>query len=212
MFIICFKTYFFPVYNYIRKTLDLVTDSPFVVFASINLIGILDSIKSAFNVDVFGISNMLLLIVISTALVDAYYGVRKSILESVRASEKSLEFELGSHENKKWIKISNIKKFQFGKLQFTFFKCFTLLGYLFFAKTLLNSDTDGVLGSFLGYTSALILKVPVALFWYYDFKSIGNNSAYVYGKKAFIFTIIESLFELKIKQQFEKLTNKNQQS
>jgi hypothetical protein len=75
-----------------------------------------------------------------------------------------------------------------------------LLGYLYFAKTLLTADADNALGQILGFTSGLILKAPVAIFWYYDFKSIGENAAYLYGKKAPIFTIVESIFELRIKK------------
>ena len=204
MFIICFKTYFFPVYIYAKKAIDLTFDSPFVFVTSINIIGVIDIIKSILKINVFGIDNILLLTVILTALIDAYFGVKKSVLESKEALKNSLEHEIGSPDHKRWIKVSRIKRFQLGKLQYTFFKCFTLLGYLFFVKTLLGSDT-GILETFIGYTSTMILKIPLALFWYYDFKSIGDNSAYIYGKKAFIFKVVEALFELQIKKHFEKL-------
>lgn len=203
----CFTTYFFPIYIYVKKAISLTFDNPFVFVTSINIIGAIDIIKSILKINLFGIDNILLLSVILTALIDAYFGVRKSVLESKEALEKALEYEIGSSEYKRWIKVSKIKEFQLGKLQYTFFKCFTLLGYLFFVKTLLGYDSS-LLETFLGYTSTIILKIPLALFWYYDFKSIGNNSSYVYGKKAYIFTIVEALFELQIKKQFEKLNNK----
>ena len=72
---------------------------------------------------------------------------------------------------------------------------FSRLYYLFFIKNLIQADVEGELGSILGFTSGVMLKVPVAIFWYYDFKSIGENSTYIYGKKAPIFTIVESIVE-----------------
>lgn len=209
MFLICFKVYFEPIYIYTKKMLALATHNHSTVFlTSFTIVGFFEALKKAFLVDVFGIPNMLLLLVISTILIDAYYGVRRSILESRQAYSKALTFEVDSPDYRKWMKISKLKAFQFKKMQFTFFKCFTLLGYLFFVKILLKFDDDNVLGFILGYTSNLILKLPLALFWYYDFKSIGENSAYIYGKKASIFKIVEAIFELRIKKQIDKLNDK----
>ncbi len=202
--------YFQPVYSYTKKMVELAMDNHSTVFfTSFTIVGFLEAIKKVFAVDVFGIPNILLLLVISTVLIDAYFGIRRSILESKQAQQQALEFEPGSPENNKWRRISDLKKFQYRKLQFTFFKCFTLLGYLYFAKTLLKFDTSNSIGFILGYASDLVLKLPLALFWYYDFKSIGINSAYVYKKKALIFVIVEVVFELRIKNEIDKLKGKN---
>jgi len=49
-------------------------------------------------------------------------------------------------------------------------------------------------------------KIPVAFFWYYEFKSFGENSTFVYGKKAPIFNIVEMMFEPKISKLFGRNT------
>ena len=49
-------------------------------------------------------------------------------------------------------------------------------------------------------TSEILIRVPIALFWYHEFKSIGENSAYIFEKKAYIFTIVGYIFEPRIKK------------
>jgi hypothetical protein len=197
----CFQLYFQPVYLYVKRVFCLATDNNYnLTITSTTFAGVSQILEHFFAIDLFGIPNALLLLVMMTILVDAYYGVRKSIKQSKEALVHAQFYEVGSPDYKRQMRIHQLRKFNPTKLQFTFFKSLTLLGYLYFAKTLLTSDADNALGQILGFTSGLILKAPVAIFWYYDFKSIGENATYLYGKKAPIFTIVESIFELRIKK------------
>jgi hypothetical protein len=193
--------YFQPIYIYVKRSLDLALENNgTLIYTFAFLTGVMDACLKFLKVDVFGLSNFLLLLVILTVLVDAYFGVKKSLKQSKEAFIESQKFEEGTFERRKNLRIHELKKFNIGKLQYTFFKCFTLLGYLFFVKHMISADTDGFVGDVLGFTSNLTLKIPVAIFWYYDFKSIGNNSAYVFGKKAPIFKIVEIILEFRIKK------------
>ena len=93
-----------------------------------------------------------------------------------------------------FIKRSKRYSFSWRRLQFVLFKSFMLLGYLYFVKNLLEGDQN----TFLDFSVEVLCKAPVAIFWFYEFKSIGDNSAYVYGKKASIFKIVEGIFEPRI--------------
>lgn len=201
----CFHHYFDPIIKYVTSTWHLTVESNFiVVLTSSFMISSVKIAESIYDVEIFGINNFLLVLVIATVLVDAYYGVRRSVIVSKSALLSAYKEEEGSAERRKFCRIYNKKKFDIKKLQYTFFKCFTLMGYLFFVKTLLNLESPDDVGQFLGYTSELILKAPLAIFWYYEFKSIGDNSAFLFGKKAPIFKIVESIFEFRINKLFKK--------
>lgn len=201
----CFQLYFQPVYIYIKRSFEMAIDNKgIILIMSTIFTGATELIGKALHINFFGVPNFLLFLVIMTVLIDARYGIMKSVMQSKEALLKSSNYAENTPEYRKEIKIYNLKKFQVVKLQFTFFKCFTLLGYLFFIKHLINIDTTGYLGEILGFTSDILLKVPVAIFWYYDFKSIGDNSTYIYGKKAPIFTIVENILEFRINKFFKK--------
>ncbi|MAX50551.1 MAG: hypothetical protein CMH22_01050 [Methylophaga sp.] len=210
MFPNCFQIYYQPVYIYIKRSYELAVDNGYALtyFAAItSAIG--ETIKRIFDIQIFGVSNLLLLFVIGTVLIDAFYGVQKSVKQSKEAYVIAQRYDQGTPERRKWLKVHELKKFKPQKLQFTFFKCCTLLFYLFMVKNLLASESDDALGQILGFTSAVVLKAPLIIFWYYDFKSIGDNSAYVYGKKAPIFTIVEKIFEPKISKFFKSNKDDN---
>jgi hypothetical protein len=175
-----------------------------IVLTTTALTGVVELVGELLNINFFGIPNLLLFLVILNVLVDAYFGVRRSIKESKEALVRSYELDPSSPEYRKEIKIYNLKKFKTTKLQFTFFKCVTLLGYLFFIKHLITIDSTGFLGGAIGFTSELLLKAPVAIFWYHDFKSIGDNTEHIFGKKAPIFTIVENILEFRINKFYNK--------
>lgn len=201
----CFQLYFNPIYLYVKRSFDLAMDNNGVMLWTVTFITtVYEFILEVLQVKTFGMPNLLLLLVIVTVFIDAGYGIKKSLKQSKEALAEAMVTQTGTPEHKKLMKVHELKKFNVTKLQFTFFKCVTLVGYLFFAKNLIQADTDGILGSILGFTSGVMLKVPVAIFWYYDFKSIGENSAYIYGKKAPIFTIVENILEFKIKNYLKK--------
>lgn len=201
----CFQSYFEPIYIYLKKVYQIALDNDFAVGGTAL---IATSIGTALNefldVNYFGVTNVLLLIVIATVFVDAGFGIKKSLILAKRAHFKAFEFPEGSFQRKRFLREFEAKKFSSTKLQFTFFKCLTLLGYLFFAKTLLEIGEENLLAeetlvdSVLNFSTEIIVKAPLAIFWYYDFKSIGENTEFIYGKKAPIFTITEMIFEPRI--------------
>lgn len=201
----CFQIHFQPMYLYVKKAISLAfdNDSKLLCSASIYSFGS-QILQDFFNVNYFGVSNLTLLFVLGTILADAYYGIRKSVMESRIAKNNYESIPDDTPEKRAFYKTYQIKKFNPAKLQYTFFKAFTLLAYLFFAKSILDSDPDGdLMISIIGFSSAVILKAPVIIFWYYDFKSIGENTAFVFGKKAPIFQIVEKIFEPNLMKFFK---------
>ena len=149
----------------------------------------------------FGTTRMVIFLVLCTVLLNTAYGISKSLKQQKELFAKALNHPFKSKEYQSFYHRSQKYKFDIRRLNFVFFKCFTFLGYLYFAQKLLEGD-----GSFLDFSAEALSKVPVAFFWYYEFKSFGENSTVVYGKKARIFTIVEMMFEPKISKLFGKST------
>lgn len=201
----CFFDYFYPVQMYVRKAYDFAMMNDFGVagFALISTT-VITGLSEILNVNYFGVTNLLLVVVILTVFIDAYFGVKKSVSQAKEAYKTAMALPEGSIKRKGYLIVYESKKFSGKKLQYSFFKCFTLLGYLFFAKILLDIGGESSVGgetfidSALNFSSEVIIKAPLAIFWYYDFKSIGKNTEFLYGKKAPIFTIAEMIFEPRI--------------
>lgn len=212
----CFQAYFEPIGLYIKKVYHIALDNDFAV-GGMALIA--TSIGTALNefldVNYFGVTNVLLLIVICTVFVDAIFGIKKSLILAREAHKKAYEYPKGSFQRKRFLRAFEAKKFSGKKLQFTFFKCLTLLGYLFFAKKLLEIGEGNLLDektfvdSVLNFSTEIIVKAPVAIFWYYDFKSIGQNLEFLLGKKPPIFKITEMIFEPRIFKFLNNEENNN---
>lgn len=205
----CLQMYYQPIYLYIKKAISLAfnNDSTLLLSASAFSIGT-EILQDFFNVNYFGVNNLTLLLVIGTILLDANYGIKKSIKESKIALKNYNSIVDDTPEKRALYKAYELKKFNPLKLQYTFFKALTLLGYLFFVKSLINSNIEGdVMLELIGFGSVIVLKAPIIIFWYYDFKSIGENTEFLYGKKAPIFSIVESIFEFRI----SNFLNKNKQ-
>lgn len=200
----CFQTYYDPAFIYIKNVYLLAISNNYEALKLSFIMSYLTQIVNyVFKIDIFGVSSFLLMLVITTVLIDAYYGILKSIKKSKENYALALEQEQDSYEQKRYFKISEMQKFSPKKLQFTFFKCATLLGYLYVAKNLLESEVGGgTISEIIGFASGIATKAPLAIFWYYDFKSIGENSEFVFGKKAPIFIIVEKMFEPKINVLF----------
>lgn len=209
MFQTCFQIYFNPVYIYVRRVLLLSIANEYdTLKLSVTLAAITEAANYTFKLDIFGVSNFLLLLVITTVLLDAYYGIKKSVKKSKANYALGMKQQAGTCDQKRYLKLSQMQKFSPKKLQFTFFKCVTLLGYLYVAKNLLEAESGGgTIAEIVGFASGIATKAPLVIFWYYDFKSIGENSAFVFGKKAPIFTIVEKLFEPKINGLFNNTKN-----
>jgi len=193
----CFATYFKPIYIYIKKVNELVSANDFdLYFKSISLATIHQSIMTFYAKEYFGVSNFILLIVISTVFVDAYYGVKKSVKKSNENYRQAKKLKEDDPNKSKFLRLAKGYEFSAKKLQFTFFKCLTLIGYLFCANNIMEfQDNDTTISEIMGFASGVAVKAPIMFFWYYDFKSIGRNIQFVYGKKPPIFTIVESIFE-----------------
>lgn len=152
--------------------------------------------------ETFGTTRMVIFLVIVTVLLNTIYGIKKSLMQQKILFARALKYPFNSKEYNIFHKRSLKYKFNIQKLNFVFFKCFTFLGYLYFAQKLLEGDA-----TFLDFSAEILAKVPLAFFWYYEFKSFGENSTIVYGgKKASIFTIVEGIFEPKISRLFGKNT------
>lgn len=159
--------------------------------------------------NIFGISNLVLLLVIATVFLNTGYGIAKSIKSSKMLFAEAQKYEYQTTKHQCYLRKSNKMKFDIKKLNFVFFKCLSLMGYLYFAKAIITDGVDGsspVLIQALDLSTEILTKVPVAIFWYYEFKSIGENSAELYGKKAPIFKIVEGIFEPRIFKFFGSKT------
>ncbi|SFU48880.1 hypothetical protein SAMN05216480_10525 [Pustulibacterium marinum] len=203
----CFEIYFNPVYIYVRNTLLFAADNNFkTTKTSLVASTLLEAGQYVLGIDLFGVSMPLIAWVLITVGFDAWYGIKKSKKQALEAYSNAMKFPKDSPEHRKEMRVYKLKKYDPKKLQFTFFKCFTLLAYLAFAKVLL-SEGNGI----LDFTLQVLTKAPIAIFWYKDFKSIGDNTAYIYKKKAPIFTIVESIFEPRIKKFYGGSSGTNYQ-
>lgn len=201
----CFKIYYMPVFVYIKRVSLFAVENDYeMIKFSLSLTAVTQALFSLLKVDFFGVSNLLLLLVLANVLIDAHFGIKKSLLKSNLNKALSESFPVNSIERRHYARKSDALKFKPKKLQYTFFKCITLLLYLFFAKNLLEvQDGESTLAQVIGFASGIVIKAPIAIFWYYDFKSIGDNTAFIYSKKAPIFVIIEKMFEPRLKTFFE---------
>ena len=194
-----------PIYTYLKRVTELAISNDFeTTKISLIITATAQFISTIFSINFFGVSNFVLLLVMLTVLIDAHFGIKKSLFESEKFLNESKKHGLESMQRKRLLRKSEIRKFQPKKLQYTFFKCITLLGYLFFVKNIMElEDGEGTLAEIIGFASGVVIKAPIAIFWYYDFKSIGENTTVVYGKKAPIFRIVEKMFEPRLKVFFE---------
>jgi len=193
----CFATYFKPIYIYVKKVNELVSANDFdLYFKTVSLATIHQSIMTFYAREYFGVSNFILLIVISTVLVDAFFGVKKSVKKSNENYRQAKKLDENDLNRLRLLRLAKGYEFSARKLQFTFFKCLTLIGYLFCANHIMEfQDNDSSISVVMGFASGVAVKAPIMFFWYYDFKSIGRNIQFVYGKKPPIFSIVESIFE-----------------
>lgn len=143
--------------------------------------------------NIFGTTNLVIGLVLLTVFINTGFGIRKSLIKSSKFFAKAQKFEYRKPEHRFYMRKFQNHKFSIKRVYFVFFKCLSLLGYLFFVKALLD---DG--GTFFDFTIEILCKAPIALFWYYEFKSIGENSEYIYERKASIFKIVEFIFEPRI--------------
>ncbi|HET8885872.1 MAG TPA: hypothetical protein VFM70_05910 [Salinimicrobium sp.] len=153
----------------------------------------------AIDDSIFGTTNLVIGLVILTVFINTGFGISKSMKRAKELFAEAQKYESTTPKYKCCIRKSERFHFDIKKLNFVFFKCLSLMAYLFFVKALMTDGSDvGWTMEALNLTAEVLTKVPVAIFWYYEFKSIGENSEFLYGKKASIFKIVEGIFEPRI--------------
>jgi len=188
----------FYVGQWLKRIVRLASKNNYTVtFMSAGGILSIEALKLLWKQEIFGTTNFVLILVFGTVLINTYYGVRKSKKIRDYYQRKLILYEDDSVSHDLFEAKIQLHVFDPRRLQFVVFKCLSLLGYLFFVTTLLE-DT----GTIFDYGAEIMSKTPLAIFWYYEFKSIGDNSAIIYNKKASIFKIIEDIFEIKIAKFF----------
>lgn len=191
----CFLAYFAPLFFYIRNLFQL-SVYDLVAVGSLMVTGTAAGVSYLLDLNYFGVSNLLIIFVGLTILANTVFGIKKSKMKAAEALAEARKLKSGPDYRMK-MKLHKYYSFQLNRLQFVIFKGFTFLGYLKIAQTFL---TEG--NSFLDWTTAAIIQTPVAIFWYKEWKSFGDNSAYYFGKKAPIFEVTEFVFEMKLFSQF----------
>lgn len=191
----CFLAYFAPLFLYIRNLFHL-SIYDLVALGGLVVSGTAAGFSYLLGLNYFGVSNLMILFVMGTIGANTAFGVLKSKMKAQEALCEAQKYKDGP-EYRMQMKLHKHYGFDWGKLQFVIFKALTFLSYLKIAQTFL---TEG--DSFLDWTSAAIIQTPIAIFWYKEWKSFGDNSAYYYGKKAGIFEVTEFVFEMKLFSQF----------
>lgn len=155
----------------------------------------------------FGTTNFVLIMVHLTLFSNAGFGIWKNNRKASIFFALAQKHVKGSKEHRLNIRRWRNHKFDIKKTYFVFFKSLTFLCYLLVVKALTADNPTG--GSWeiqaLSLGTEILIRVPIALFWYYEFKSIGENSEYIFGQKASIFKIVEGIFEPRI---FKLIGNK----
>lgn len=177
-----------------------------VSIASILLTSGLSFSQIMMSESVFGTTYFVLVLVLGTVLINTGYGIKKNTIKARTYFARAQKHEHTTKEHKAYIAKWNDHKYDYRKLFFVFFKFFSFMGYLLVAKALMTDgsvdDQAGFVIKALEFSTEVIIRVPIAIFWYYEFKSIGENSTFVYGRKASIFKIVEIIFEPRILKFF----------
>ena len=203
--IYCAYKYYRFIFEYLGDILKTLENTQYRIgYISAFYIGIIQWLKTQMQVEWFGVSYLLLGFVVFTILVDTTFGIISSNKKAKKYYNEAIKHDKNSFEYKLNRKKCKAKRFSSKKLMNTFFKILTLLAYLFFATELTKTEVDveWVNEAFDIGIGALI-KAPVAILWYHEFKSIGKHIEYIYGVKPNTFNIIQRIFEPKINKFFK---------
>lgn len=198
----CFIAYYWPLIVYLKNVIQL-SYQDMVALGSLIVSGGIATAGYFLDLNYFGVSNLLILLVMGTVAANTIFGILKSQKMAKEALIKAQKLGSGP-EYRLQMKLYKRYGFDISKLQFVVFKALTFLAYLKIAQTFLSEG-----GGFLEWTSAVIIQTPIAIMWYKEWKSVGENSAYYYGKKAGIFDVTEFIFEVKFFSQYFKKQPKN---
>ena len=198
--------FFKPILNNVEKTIELIENSNSLIVSAF-IFGILNNIlNSHFGIDYFGIHISILVFIFFTIFVNAVYGIKKSLKRS-KEYKKLSEIAQNSNDKRRYKKISQRKKFKWDQLEFVFFKCFMVMMYLFMANFFVEriALNENPILKFIDVTAEALIIVPIFVFWYKEFKSIGENAEYYYERKLKFFDVLENIVELKILKLYKKL-------
>lgn len=188
--------------NWFKDVKNIATQNNYSVsIGSTMIIGTGTSVDLFLPSPLFGTTYFVLLLVGLTVFGNTIFGIWKNNLKAKKFFFVMSRFDIESKEyrlnHRKW----RNHKFEFKKTYFVFFKMLSFLSYLLVVKALTNDHVEGG-GDWqikaLYLTTEVLIRVPIALFWYNEFKSIGENSEYIFEKKAHIFTIVGWIFEPRI--------------
>lgn len=193
----CFIAYFSPLFIYV-KNLFAVSFNDLAAVGSLIVTGTVAGISYILDLNYFGVSNLLVLYVLVTIAGNTGTGIWKSKVKEREATLKAAKLISGP-EHRLQVKLAKRYSFDWNKLTFVVFKVLTFLAYLNFASTFLNEGNG-----FLDWTSAIAIQTPLGIFWYKEWKSIGENLEVTLNKKPGIFEVTEWLFEVKFFSQYFK--------
>jgi len=196
-FIFCYFT------TWIAGLIKIAADNGYAVsIASILLTAGLSFQQFMITESLFGTTYFVLLLVLGTVLINTGYGIKKNVMKSRIFFAHAQQHEHNTRKHKHYIKKWEAHKYDYRRLFFVFFKFTSFMGYLLIAKALMSEGTigeeGGVVIQALEFSTEVLIRVPIAIFWYYEFKSIGENTEYIYGQKASIYKIVEFIFEPRI--------------
>ncbi len=156
----------------------------------------------------FGTTYLVLLLVHLTLFANAVSGVVKNKKKANIFFCRSQQYEPNTKEWKLNTMRWKAHEFDIKKLYFVFFKSFAFLSYLLVVKALTSDHPTGAEWFILAlsFGTESLIRIPIFLFWYYEFKSIGENSEYIFNQKASIFRIIERIVEPKILKMYGNTT------
>jgi hypothetical protein len=155
--------------------------------------------------NIFGTSSLMLIMVMGTVFVNTITGTIKSIKQQKKYFAIAQKHEYDTKDYNLNLRKSQRFKYDSRRMYFVFFKCLSFLFYLAMIKILtsdgIDTDSEWQIEA-LNLTAETLIRVPIAIFWYHEFKSIGDNSEFLLGKKALPFKIAEYIFEPRILKMF----------
>src|SRR5690606_17974266 len=108
----CFQIYYNDIYLYVKRAYLLASDNYYLLtFTTFIYTGGIKILKEAWEVDYFGVDNLLILIVLLTTLIDARFGVKRSVKRSREAYLEAQQYKKNSPIYKKLMKEHELRKF-----------------------------------------------------------------------------------------------------
>lgn len=159
------------------------------IFSAITM----ETISSIFHLNFLGVSVGVLATISLFIVIDWWTGSAASHREAKKAKENGNEEEY------------NKRKLKSSKVTFTIFKFISLYLWLVLTYTFMNAAVnqgfikpEDTATSYFGIASILriITIIPLILFGFREFISIGENIEKLYGKRPYLFELGEKIFDI----------------